>query len=250
VVFDNAESPAALEPYLPAGNGHVVITSRNPHWDFVARPIEIQEFRRHESVQLVRSRLPLATTRDASRLADAVGDLPTAVDQAAAQLLDTSWSISSYLELLHDRAQTLLDRKDESDGYPLSVAASWQIAFQQLALTNPAALQVVTLAGWLAPEPVLLTLFTDNAHKRRQPSSPTIPNDLLERARQEDAAHRAVHQWPISADSLRRRLGIGTKRSRRLVALVRSEAQTQVTGDPAGLDTVSKGSGAEPALVA
>jgi hypothetical protein len=89
-----------------------------------------------------------------------------------------------------------------------------------------------------------------NAHKRRQLSSATIPNALLERARQEDAAHRAVHQRPISADTLRRRLGIGAKRSRRLVALVRSEGQTPVTGDPAGLETVSKGSGAEPALVA
>jgi hypothetical protein len=43
--------------------------------------------------------------------------------------------------------------------------------------------------------------------------SASIPSNLLERARQEDAAHRAVHQRPISADTLRRRLRIGATRA-------------------------------------
>jgi hypothetical protein len=56
---------------------------------------------------------------------------------------------------------------------------------------------------------------------------PLLPEELLDRARREDVAHRADHQGPISADMLRRRLAIGAERSRWLVALVRSEAQTQ-----------------------
>ena len=54
---------------------------------------------------------------------------------------------------------------------------------------------------------------------------------LLERARQEDAAHWAVHQRPISADTLRRKLGIGATRARQLVALVRSENRVRVTDE-------------------
>jgi hypothetical protein len=46
---------------------------------------------------------------------------------------------------------------------------------------------------------------------------------LLEQARQEDAAHRAAHQKPISADTLRVRLGIGATQARRLVKIVRAE---------------------------
>jgi hypothetical protein len=57
--------------------------------------------------------------------------------------------------------------------------------------------------------------------KHRQPA--TVPEELVERARLEDAVHRAAHQRPISADTLRRRLGIGAQRSRWLVALIRSE---------------------------
>ncbi|MGH9223927.1 MAG: hypothetical protein ACRD2W_09145, partial [Acidimicrobiales bacterium] len=51
---------------------------------------------------------------------------------------------------------------------------------------------------------------------------------LLAQARREDAAHRAAHQKPISADTLRVRLGIGATRARQLVKIVRSEFEEQV----------------------
>jgi hypothetical protein len=62
-----------------------------------------------------------------------------------------------------------------------------------------------------------------------QPAS--IPSSLLERARQEDAAHRAVRQRPISADTLRRRLRLGATRAREMVALVRTDAQVHASGE-------------------
>jgi hypothetical protein len=42
----------------------------------------------------------------------------------------------------------------------------------------------------------------------------TADDDLVERARQEDARHWAIHQRPISAETLRKRLHIGVARSR------------------------------------
>jgi hypothetical protein len=61
----------------------------------------------------------------------------------------------------------------------------------------------------------------------RKASPRRSPQVLLEQARQEDATHRALHQKPISAHTLRARLGIGTAASRRLVKIVRSEVQSQ-----------------------
>lgn len=61
------------------------------------------------------------------------------------------------------------------------------------------------------------------------------PETLLAQARQEDAAHRAAHQKPISADTLRVRLGVGATQARRLVKIVRSEFQAgsaPLPGDP------------------
>jgi hypothetical protein len=169
LVFDNAEDPAALAPFLPGGSGHVLITSRNPHWDALAAPVAIGEFTRTESITLIRSRLRHLSDAEAGQIAQAVGDLPLAVDQAAALLLDTGWAIPAYLDLLRHSARRLLDRRDQADGYPLSVAASWQVAFDQLANTHPAALQLVTFAAWLAPEPIPLTVFTDHAALLPQP---------------------------------------------------------------------------------
>ncbi|MGW5721482.1 hypothetical protein ACWEVP_35275 [Amycolatopsis sp. NPDC003865] len=56
------------------------------------------------------------------------------------------------------------------------------------------------------------------------------PEKLLELARGEDAAHRAAHQKPISAETLRGRLGIGAAQARRLVKAVRSEFQAGAAG--------------------
>jgi hypothetical protein len=59
----------------------------------------------------------------------------------------------------------------------------------------------------------------------RQSRQRRSPDELLELARREDAAHRVAHQKPISADNLRVLLGIGAARARRFVEVVRAEYQ-------------------------
>jgi hypothetical protein len=62
---------------------------------------------------------------------------------------------------------------------------------------------------------------------REEPSvqGSAVPVDeLLQRARLEDRRHREACARPISAETLRRRLRIGSARSRSLVTLLRSEA--------------------------
>jgi tetratricopeptide (TPR) repeat protein len=53
--------------------------------------------------------------------------------------------------------------------YPVSLAASVQIALDRLAAQSPAALQLLTLAAHLAPEPIPLTLFS--IHPTQLPDS-------------------------------------------------------------------------------
>jgi hypothetical protein len=61
------------------------------------------------------------------------------------------------------------------------------------------------------------------------------PEVLFAQARREDAAHRVAHQKPISADTLRVRLGVGAARARKLVKIVRSEFEEHVAAHrPAG----------------
>ncbi|MGK5529478.1 DUF2637 domain-containing protein [Streptomyces sp. URMC 129] len=68
--------------------------------------------------------------------------------------------------------------------------------------------------------------------RARQRRLPSLNGDLLERARVEDARHRREHQRPISAETLRKRLGVGAKRYRALVDAVRREADDAEMGRP------------------
>jgi tetratricopeptide (TPR) repeat protein len=176
IIFDNAEDPAALARLLPGGPGHVIITSRNPDWSGIAIPLPVHEFTRAESVQALRSRLPHLTETDAGWIAEALGDLPLAVDQATALMAETGLDGTAYLDLLAKRTDEVLDH--EIAGYPISLAASWAVAFDRLTADNPAAMQLLTLTAWLAPEPVPLTLYTEHADHLPSPLAETVADPL------------------------------------------------------------------------
>lgn len=65
------------------------------------------------------------------RVAEAVGDLPLAVDQAGSLLASTSMDVGTYLQLLAERAEDAFDY-DPAGAYPVSVIASWAVAFDRL----------------------------------------------------------------------------------------------------------------------
>ena len=164
LIYDNAEEPTVLARYLPGGAGHVVITSRNPGWEELAVPLPVGLFDRGESIGLLRSRVPRLSDRDAERIAAALGDLPLAVSQAGDYLAETGMAAAEYLRLLEARVADVLAQAAPVS-YLASLAASYQLAFDQLAVQEPAALELLTLAAYLAPEPIPFTLFT--AHPDR-----------------------------------------------------------------------------------
>ena len=53
LVFDNAENPADIRPWLPGGAGHVLITSRERAWAEIAAPVEVDVLARAESVAIL-----------------------------------------------------------------------------------------------------------------------------------------------------------------------------------------------------
>ncbi|MCY1141965.1 FxSxx-COOH system tetratricopeptide repeat protein [Actinoplanes sp. Pm04-4] len=178
LIFDNAEDPRALHRFLPTGGpGHVLVTSRNPDWTWLATPLEVEMFSRPESIALLHQRMPSLPAADADRVAAALGDLPLAVAQAAGLMADTGLDVRSYLALVEQRSSEVLSRV-LGGAYPLSVAASWTLAFDQLAADDPAALQLVTLLAWLAPDPVPRTLLTEHAGLLPAPLSEVAADPL------------------------------------------------------------------------
>ena len=108
-----------------------------------------------ESIALLHRLAPDLTEVEADRVAEAVGDLPLAVEQAGSLLADTGLTVDKYLRLLAERARDVLDH-DPGGAYPQSVAASWAVAFDRLADDDPTALDLLTVVAWCGPEPVPL----------------------------------------------------------------------------------------------
>ncbi|MGH4007071.1 MAG: FxSxx-COOH system tetratricopeptide repeat protein [Pseudonocardiaceae bacterium] len=184
VIFDNAEDPAALVPYLPGSGGQVVITSRNPGWQELATPVEVDVFERAESIALLRRRVPQLAEGEAGRIAEALGDLPLALIQASGYLTDTAMGVQDYLTLLAERTAELL-AQGAPVTYPVSLAASVHLALDRLSAQSPAALQLLSLAGCLAPEPIPLTLISTH---------PTLLPDPLATAAGDPLAFIALPQ--------------------------------------------------------
>ncbi|MFC9886834.1 FxSxx-COOH system tetratricopeptide repeat protein [Streptomyces pilosus] len=154
LVFDNAEDVDVARRYFPTnGPGKVIVTSRNRAWERVATPLPVNVFERDESVELLRKRSPDLSTEDADRLAEALGDLPLAVEQAGAWRAVTGMLVDEYLDLLARRSPEILEL-DPAPDYPVSVAAAWDISLERIQENNPGARQLLDICAGMAPEPI------------------------------------------------------------------------------------------------
>ncbi|GGP84412.1 FxSxx-COOH system tetratricopeptide repeat protein [Saccharothrix coeruleofusca] len=158
LVFDNADRPQDVRQFFPTGTGHVVVTSRNSEWGGFARSVEVDLFTREESIELLHRRAGDLEQEEANALAEALGDLPLAVEQAAAWRAQTGMQVSEYLSLLEQNRTELLEA-GTSSADQLPVAAAWNVPLNRLAEDHPAALQLLQVCAFFGPEPISQKLF-------------------------------------------------------------------------------------------
>jgi hypothetical protein len=189
LVFDNAANPADIAGWLPGGTGHVLITTREQGWAEIAAPVEVDVLARSESVAILHDRMTGLTEAEADRLADALGDLPLAIAQAAAFMAETDMAAAEYLGLLRTRAGQLLTH-GSSGSYPQSLAAATDLIADRLGGEDPAAAMLASLCAFLAPEPIPAEMFIEAVRE--------LPDDLAARvadplAWRQTLAHLALH---------------------------------------------------------
>ncbi|MDB1088319.1 FxSxx-COOH system tetratricopeptide repeat protein [Streptomyces sp. ACA25] len=160
LVFDNAEDPREVSQFFPTnGSGRILVTSRNARWATAARPLEVDVFTREESRRLLQLRAPSLDDGTADRLAETLGDLPLGVEQAAVWLAETGMPADEYLRLFEQQASEL-GLSDPPVDYPRSVAAAWNVSLERLRRNHPAALQLLQVCAFFAPEPISRRLLT------------------------------------------------------------------------------------------
>jgi Tfp pilus assembly protein PilF len=159
LIFDGADVPATIRPYLPDHGGHVLITSRNPNWGALgASSFHLRAWERAESVRFLLRRSGRSATvypdPAASTLAQALGDHPLALEQAGAIIERRRISFSDYLTRFEDYWAELLRSGRSTGEYPDAVAMAWELSFREVDETSPEASALLKVLAYLAPEPL------------------------------------------------------------------------------------------------
>jgi hypothetical protein len=94
----------------------------------------------------------------AAALAEELGGLPLALEQAAAYINATGITLAGYLSMFEGRRPALLAR-GEAAGHPADVATTLGLALSRLETDDPAAVDLLRLLACLAPDPVPLALL-------------------------------------------------------------------------------------------
>ncbi|GAA3442867.1 hypothetical protein GCM10018955_23050 [Planomonospora venezuelensis] len=160
LIFDNADEPELIRGMIPDGGpGHVLITSRNSRWSGVAETVTVDVFTREESLAFLNKRVGHEVDRkEADRLATELGDLPLALEQAAALQHQTGMSTEEYIEELHERTRDLLSM-GQSTEYPLSMTAAWQLSLEAVESKVPQAGDLLRCLAFFGPNPVPRDVF-------------------------------------------------------------------------------------------
>ena len=133
-VFDNVENLDDLRDLIPEGSGVRVIitTTRHLDWDSLGwHPITVGVFERDQSITLLCERSG-DTDRDAAdQIAEALGDLPVAVTQAAATAKWGGYTLSDHLDRLSNHPLESSISRLEGDDYPDAVGVALFMAYEQ-----------------------------------------------------------------------------------------------------------------------
>ncbi len=160
---DTAEAAAAVDALLPdLAGGRVLITSRWTSWPREVReqPVDVLELeaaRRYLLDATVRRMLTPDDESEAERLAELLGYLPLALEQAAAYVERHRLRLADYQrEWQGERERVLAWHDPTRTHYPVAVAVTWQRTFEVL---SPGTQTVLRLASLLAPGPIPEAIF-------------------------------------------------------------------------------------------
>ena len=134
-VFDNVENLDNLKDLIPEGSGVrvVITTTRHLDWDSLGwHPITVGVFERDQSISLLCERSGDTHREAADQIADALGDLPVAVTQAAATAKRGHYSLSEYFKRLSNHPLESSISRLEGDDYPDAVGIALFMTYEQV----------------------------------------------------------------------------------------------------------------------
>ncbi len=178
LIFDNVDKPADIASYIPAGQGRVIVTSRTTVFGSLGKTLAVDVLDRSESINFLTHRLARVDQEHADQLADLLGDLPLALEQAAAYLDSTQLSVTSYIDMWRIRSEELLSR-GEVLGHEHTVATVWDLSVERAARDQPATADLIKLCSFLGPNIIPSFLFSFAKDELTEPLHSVVDDDLF-----------------------------------------------------------------------
>lgn len=172
LVIDNAEDEISVQAWIPrTGHCRTLITSRYSAWSAAVESVHlgVLEPEPAQTLLVTRAGRELLTQLDAveqeacGTLADKLGFLPLALEQAAAYIDQegTGFGFLDYLRLFDQfTAQLLAEGVLGSTEYPDSVITTWRATTAKLA---PGARAILRLCSFLSAAPLPLSVLIEGA---------------------------------------------------------------------------------------
>ena len=136
----------------------------------LAGEIPIREFKREESMEFLGRRTKQENEKEASLLADALGDLPLALEQAGAYIDELEISLADYLKLFQEQRNEILKR-GKPIGYPDTIATTWDISFKAVQAKSADAIDLLKLLAFLATDNIPRSIMIEGASELPEPLS-------------------------------------------------------------------------------
>jgi tetratricopeptide (TPR) repeat protein len=165
-IYDNADSPALLKPYLASG-GHVFITTRNNQWPDA---IAVDVFEPGEAEALT-AKLLQREDPAAKILGKELGYLALGIVQACAYIRQESLSVEQYVEAYKTKQKELLATSKQLFGkhLPHSMVTLYQMQLSKLTQAYPEAITLLEYASLLAPDNIPFALLSKEILGRDTP---------------------------------------------------------------------------------
>ncbi len=186
LVIDNADAPDLFKPYLPTTyGGHILLTSRASYFGSLSipRPLRLDTLSPEDARVFLLKRvgrdfLDAAEKEAAGALAEELGFLPLALEQAGAFVAAKPARFKDYLAAYRDRRGELLGRsKPEMGEYPDGVATTWALNFEEVERASRTSADVLRFSAFLSPEQIPEELVGSALEKA---DDPLAVDELLE----------------------------------------------------------------------
>lgn len=193
LIFDNADDLRLVRGFIPSGaQGQVLLTTQASSTGEIAHNIRVEKLESEDGALLLLRRakaiagddsLDKATVAEqekALEIAEAVGGLPLALDQAGAYIDETQSSLEEYLERYEIQGAELRRQRGEFVmGHPESVSITFWLSFHKAATANPTTAGLLSICSFLHPDAIPEELFSEGA-KHLNDSLAIFTTDQLE----------------------------------------------------------------------